>query len=64
MELVIDRFEGDYAILELSLGKFVEIPRELVPDAKEGDIVKIIVNKESTKRRKKEISDLVDNLFI
>lgn len=64
MELVIDRFEGDYAILELSLGRFVEIPRELVPDAKEGDIVKIIVNKESTKRRKKEISDLVDNLFI
>lgn len=64
MELVIDRFEGDYAILELSLGKFVEIPRELVPDAKEGDIVKIIVDKDSTKRRKKEISDLVDNLFI
>ena len=64
MELVIDRFEGDYAILELSLGRFVEIPRELVPDAKEGDIVKIIVDKDSTKRRKKEISDLVDNLFI
>lgn len=64
MELVIDRFEEDYAILELSLGKFVEIPRELVPDAKEGDIVKIIVDKDSTKRRKKEISDLVDNLFI
>lgn len=63
MEVVVDRIEGDYAILELELGKFVEIPRILIPKAKEGDIVKIIVDKSGTKKRKKQMAEMVDNLF-
>ncbi len=63
MEATLDRFEGDYAILELDVGKMIEIPKILVGNAKEGDVIKIIVDKEATKRRKKNIEMLVDDLF-
>ena len=65
--LIIDRFEGDYAVVEYSgenETETMEIPRELVPDdAKEGAILKLIVDKKSTQKRKKEIDDLADDLF-
>ena len=65
--LIIDRFEGDYAVVEYSgenETETMEIPRELVPDdAKEGAILKLVVDKNSTQKRKKEIDDLADDLF-
>lgn len=65
--LIIDRFEGDYAVVEYSgenETETMEIPRELVPDdAKEGAILKLVVDKKSTQKRKKEIDDLADDLF-
>lgn len=37
MKVVIDRFEGDYAIVEIA-GTRVDVPRALIPaDCKEGD---------------------------
>ena len=63
MKVIIDRFEGDWAIVELDLEKFVSIPRELVPNAKEGDVVEIIIRKDETKKRKKHINHLVNKLF-
>ena len=39
MKVVIDRFEGFYAVCEIEKGRFANIPIALVPDAKEGDIV-------------------------
>ena len=45
MEVIVDRFEGDYAVVEIAIGKCVNIPRVLVPDAKEGDIIKIEIEK-------------------
>ena len=65
--LIIDRFEGDYAVVEYSgenETETMEIPRELVPDdAREGAILKLVVDKKSTQKRKKEIDDLADDLF-
>ena len=64
MKVIIDRFEGDYAVVEVNVGKFVSLPRILVPDAKEGDVISITIDKEETERRKKHIRNLMDNLFI
>jgi len=39
MRIVIDRFEGDYAVLDVD-GEMVDFPRRAVPaDAKEGTIL-------------------------
>lgn len=64
MEVIIDRFEGDYAVVEIEIGKFAHLPKVLVPDAKEGDVVRITILKNETDKRKKRISHLVNNLFI
>ena len=63
MKVIVDRFEGDYAVVEIAIGKCVNIPRVLVPDAKEGDIIKIEIEKEETEERKKYIKDLMNNVF-
>ena len=63
MEVIVDRFEGDYAVVEIAIGKCVNIPRVLVPDAKEGDIIKIEIEKNETEKRKKYIKDLMNNVF-
>lgn len=63
MEVIVDRFEGDYAVVEIAIGNCVNIPRVLVPDAKEGDIIKIEVEKGKTEERKKYIKDLMNNVF-
>ena len=63
MKVIIDRFEGDYAVVEIDKGKFVNLPKELVPDAKEGDIVIIRVDHEETNKRKEHVKDLMNQLF-
>lgn len=63
MKVIVDRFEGDYAVVEIAIGKCVNIPRVLVPDAKEGDIIKIEIEKNETAKRKKYIKDLMNNVF-
>ena len=64
MEVIIDRFEGEYAIVEIDKDKFESLPKVLVPGAKEGDVVKILVDHDTTKKRKEHISGLMDNLFL
>lgn len=54
IELVIDRFEGEYALIELNRRIF-HIPKVLVPKgAREGDVIKILitVDKQATEQRK------------
>lgn len=63
MYITIDRFEGDFAAVETESGKIYNIPRALVPDAAEGDVVEISVNKAQTKKQLDEVQELVDELF-
>jgi len=60
MKFVIDRFEGEYAVVETDNG-FVNVPKILFPDACEGDTIDIQVIKEETK--KEELKNRLDNLF-
>lgn len=63
MKVIIDRFENDYAVVEIELGKFVDMPKILLPSAKEGDVINIEIDKKETDKRKKNIKKLMDNVF-
>lgn len=64
MRLIIDRFEGDFAIVELENKDIVDMPKVLIPEeAKEGDVIDITVNKEETKDKKENIEKLCEDLW-
>lgn len=64
MRFVIDRFEGDIAVLVNDIT--INIPRIILPkEAKEGDVVviEIRIDREETERLKREIKDKIDRLM-
>lgn len=64
MKITIDRFEGDFAVVELPDGKFADVPRVALPkEARESDIISINVDHDATEKRRKEIRELENNLF-
>ncbi len=63
---IIDRFKGDWAIIE-SDRKTFKLPRDLVPqEAVEGDVVVINVNIDAraTARLAGEVKELADTLYV
>ena len=63
--LVIDRFEGEYALIEFKRRIF-HVPKVLVPKgAKPGDVINlhISVDREATDERKKHIDQLAKGVF-
>lgn len=63
MIVTIDRFEGEFAVVETENRETANIPKILVPGASEGDVVRIEVDREQTAASKKEIKELMDDLF-
>mgnify|MGYP001063035623 FL=1 len=64
MKVIIDRFEGDYAIVELADGTMVDMPISLVPKgAREGDVLVIGIDADETAKRKERIKKLMDDLW-
>jgi hypothetical protein len=69
VKVVIDRFEGDYAVCEKENREMTDIKRECIPkEAKEGDVLdiegdKIVINVNETEKRKKEIEELTKDLW-
>lgn len=69
MELIIDRFEEEYAVCEDENKKILNINKSKIPkQAKEGDIIiyrdgKYILDKEKTLNRKKYIEELTKDLW-
>lgn len=65
---IIDRFEGDWAVVEID-GETRDFDRKIFPkEAVAGDVVKIEGNqvtllKGETKKRRKEIEQLMDEVF-
>lgn len=70
MKGIIDRFEGEYAIIELENRNIITLKKSQLPkDAKEQMVIEIInkeifINKEETLKRKKEIEKLIEDLWI
>ena len=64
MQIIVDHIEDDYLVVELEDLSTIDIPRALIPNAKEGDVVDIIINEEATNERRKEVHKLMDELFV
>jgi hypothetical protein len=62
---ILDRIEGEWAIVEFGRLTF-DIPAGLIPkDAKEGDLLEfnVLVNQQETEDRKAKIDQLANKLF-
>jgi len=70
MKIIIDRFEGNYAVCETEEKKFIDIPKFDIPEgAKEGDILTktdngYSIEKAETKEKREEIKKRMNSLFV
>ncbi len=63
MRIIIDRFEGDFALCETENGKILDVPSELFENAHEGDVFDISFNEKETLNRKENLNSRLKNLF-
>ena len=66
--IVVDRFEGEFAILLDAEKGAIKIKKDTLSGAKEGDVVilidgKYVVDKEETEKRKKNLDKKFFDLF-
>ena len=62
--MIIDRFESEFAVIELANGEKVIMPKILLPDdAKEGSIIHITVDTTESKNRENRIKNKMNRLF-
>ncbi len=64
MKVIIDRFEEDYAVVELEGGVFVNMPKALLPNlVEEGDVLTIEIDEEETERRRNRVEEMMGRLL-
>ena len=64
MRYIVDRFENEYAIVELDNGEFIDIPKKaLPPDASEGSIIEVTTLSDETNVRRTEMKKKMNSLF-
>lgn len=65
MQWIIDRLEGDKAVIEYGEGKHFDLPRSALPEgAKEGDVLTVAIDPNETEARRGRISGLRKRLFV
>lgn len=66
---IIDRFEGDWAVLEIRKGNFIRIERSQLPvQCREGDVLvrqngHYIIDLQETEERRQRLQKKMENLF-
>lgn len=64
MRIVIDRIEEEVAVVQKDDGSMINISKNLIPpEAKEGDVLCIMVDTQSTVDREQEITSLMEELW-
>lgn len=64
MRVIIDRFEGEFAVVEMPDKTTVNMPAVLLPEnAAEGDVLEITIDHEESQKRKEKISRLMEELW-
>lgn len=61
MKLIIDRFEGEFAVCETPDSKFVNIPKSILENAGEGSTVTVTVSEDNSLKQENE--KLLKKLF-
>lgn len=58
---IVDRIEGDYAVIEMPDKSMVNLPLSIFPnELKEGDVIKIIIDNQATQERKARIDKKIN----
>ncbi|MBQ6998839.1 MAG: DUF3006 domain-containing protein [Clostridia bacterium] len=63
MEIIIDRIEGDFVVVETPDGNTYNLPKSLFKSCAEGDVFIIKKDADKTQQQKKETEKLMDELF-
>lgn len=63
MEVIVERIEGDFLVVEIMEGQVVNMPKILAPNAKEGDVIVITIDESKRKMLLDNVNNLVNNLF-
>lgn len=64
MQLIVDRFEGEWAVCEYGDGKMLELPRTVLPkDVRDGDVLLITVDRKATIEREAYADELRNRMF-
>ncbi len=63
MQYIVDKIEGEWLILEGDEDEFFQVPKTLIPEAREGDCVEICINEGETKKRRENVRRLLEELF-
>lgn len=62
--MILDRIEGDSAILELDNGALIQVPAGLLPaGVKEGDCLRLVVDTDATEERRQRMKEKMNRLF-
>lgn len=64
MKIIIDRFEEEFAVVELENKIMLNISKEIIPpNAKEGDVISIEIDVDESNKRKERIHKLMTELW-
>jgi len=61
--LIIDRFEGRFAVLDTGEGMINILRADIPKGAREGDVLKLTIDTNNTAARKKHIDNMMNELF-
>ena len=61
--LIIDRFEGRFAVLDTGEGMINILRVDIPKRAREGDVLKLTIDTDNTAARKKRIDNMMNELF-
>ena len=61
----VDRIEGDVAVIEIAVGKTVNLPLASLPEGtKEGSVLRLSIDREAEATRQKKNRSLFDRLRV
>ena len=64
MRVIVDRFEGNIAVIELENGQMIDCPKALLPaNAKESSILNITVDEVATNDKLQTVTERMKRLF-
>lgn len=61
--MIVERIEDDIAVIEIE-NAYIELPLDVLPDdVSEGDVLSIVIDRESTRNKREEVRDKLTELF-